>query len=152
VNTSVRFLYYAIGVPALPIRLRQAFYNPFLSFIAIAIFDLVSLTLLLYGIFDVPLSGLVMIDVDGLKNVFYGLFFAHVIDIVRDVVTSQTPNLRELIISIFGALYSFTILESGYRIREFQRSDDDFAALGRGYNLLGRFTDYLKMTDRIQTL
>ena len=91
-----------------------------------------------------------MIDVDGLKNVFYGLFFAHVIDIVRDVVTSQTPNLRELIISIFGALYSFTILESGYRIREFQRSDDDFAALGRGYNLLGRFTDYLKMTDRIK--
>jgi len=53
--------------------------------------------------------------------------------------------------NVIGVAYSLVILETTYHFHEFRRTDDDYVAMGNTYNLLGRFTDALKMVEKSKT-
>ena len=150
-NIISRLLLYAIASPSLPIRLRRELGSALTSFIIIAIFDLMGIIAAFYLILYVPTSEGSFVDLVTLQAIASSLFFVHILDIGRDLITARDPNLSHLIMSIVGVLYSFTILESAYRFHEFRRSDEDHISIGNTYNLLGRYTDALKTLDKVKS-
>lgn len=147
VHILCRHLTYAISSITLPQKLRQTYGNPYLRFVAIGLTDLLILLL----------SFALIISIENSIPMTFTLFKQVAMEMLKFKRIQNITDFRniafiEIIISMAGILYYFTLLKAMIRFKEFKRIDDDYRIFAVKFIFAGKFDkslNYLKKVQRI---
>src|SRR5580704_5295120 len=147
VHVVSRQLEYAITPTPLPVQLRRKLGNAYLTFVTIALSDVISLVLILNSVFNWPRGDI--ISLSALTSVFQGLFFGHLTELIQKPFYGQLVPVKDALLPAIGALLSLNFVETAYKFREFRRTDQDNLAIAANYSMTGRFADALATLDKV---
>jgi hypothetical protein len=147
IQTMARHVQYLIGFRSLPVQLRRSFGKPYISFVIVAVTDLLSLVLVLNAILN--WNGNAVASWEGIWNVLTRLYFAKFWELVRGLLNGNVPSLADVLLTLAGLLYNTTLLKTLWKFKDFRRTDEDYAYRAKTYRNLGRYADALKELERI---
>ncbi len=147
-NIALRHFLYTAADESLPTLLRRTAGSPWLTFLLIAFCDGLSYLLLLDALlhWDGPAS----LPLAPLREIARAFFLGSLMDVAKVFLDGGWPRPDTLVIAGLSALYGAAGLRSVTRLKDFDRTDEDHAAIARTYATLGRYTEALSAIERIR--
>ncbi len=141
-----RHIHYTFEIEGLPTRLRRTSTNPYLIFVMIILFDFLSLILscvLIVSGYNIKLISLV--DLETTSSILFRFreYFRF--------VSGEKLIINEVLVSIFGLFFYLALLRILLRFKEFKKQDVDYHWLANKQNMLGNFSNALRILKNIKT-